>query len=208
MFIIDQLVEGWSYYGIFVLVCGINAAPFLVPPTWIVLASFHAAYPSFDPLYLALVGSTASVTGRFALMLLSSRSTRLMSAKRRTSLETIGKYLAGKKYAYFITSFLFALSPLPSNILFIGYGIMKRRSVGMFLGFWIGRVIAYFVMISASSVAFRPILNLFGENLVGIVAIDSLGLASIVVFACIDWEMLIMKRRLVFVKPTLRRSAA
>ena len=74
----------------------------------------------------------------------------------------------------------------------------------MFLGFWIGRAIAYFVMISVASVAFRPFLNLFSDNLVGIILIDSLGLASVVVFACIDWEMLIMKRRVVFVRPKFK----
>ncbi len=202
--VIDQLVEGWSYYGVFLLVCGINVIPFLVPPTWIVLASFYSAYPSFDPIYLALVGSTGSVAGRFALTLISSKSTRLMGERRRRSLETIGKYLAGKKYAYFITSLLFALSPLPSNTLFIGYGLMKRRTVGMFFGFWIGRVIAYFVMISVASMAFTPFLELFSENLLGMAIIDSLGLASVVAFACVDWEMLIVKRRVVFVRPRIK----
>ena len=202
---LEQIVEGWSYYGIFLLIFGINAAPFLMPPTWIVLASVHAAEPSIDTLSLSVIGATGAVAGRFVLMLISSRWTRLLGTRRRSSLEAVGRYLSGKKYAFFTTSFLFALSPLPSNILFIGYGLMKRRTVGMFLGFWLGRIAVYFVMISVSAVAFRSFLDMFYDGLVGIIIIDVLAALSIFAFACLDWEKLIIERKIVFIRPSLRR---
>jgi hypothetical protein len=203
--VLDQLIGGWSYYGIFLLIFGINVAPFLMPPTWIVLASIHAGYPSFEALQLAVIGATAAVAGRSVLMLISSRWTRFLGTRRRSSLEAVGKYLSGKKYAFFVTSFLFALSPMPSNILFIGYGLMKRKTIGMFVGFWLGRVLIYFLMISVSAVAFRSFLDLFYDNLIGIIVIDVLAAVSILAFACLDWEKLIIERRLVFIRPSLRR---
>jgi uncharacterized membrane protein YdjX (TVP38/TMEM64 family) len=201
---IDSIVETWSYAGILLLVFGINVVPVMMPPSWIVLASIYSAFPSFNPLYLALVGATASAAGRFALMLASSRMRRFMGQKRKNSLDAIEKYLAGKKYAYFILSLIFALGPLPSNMLFIGYGMMKARTFSIFLGFWIGRVISYAVLISVTAMAFKPFLGLFSDHLVGILALDSLGLLSVVAFAAVDWEKMIIERKLVFIRPSFR----
>ena len=204
MLTIDSIVETWSYAGILLLVFGINVVPVMMPPSWIVLASIYSAFPSFNPLYLALVGATASAAGRFALMLTSSRMRRFMGQKRKNSLDAIEKYLAGKKYAYFILSLIFALGPLPSNMLFIGYGMMKARTFSIFLGFWIGRVVSYAVLISVTAMAFKPFLGLFSDHLVGILALDSLGLLSVVAFAAVDWEKMIIERKLVFIRPSFR----
>lgn len=206
MFTIDSIVETWSYLGVVALVFGINVVPLMMPPSWIVLASIYSAFPSFNPLYLALVGATASAAGRFALMLASSKMQRFMGQKRKSSLATIENYLSGKKYAYFILSLVFALGPLPSNMLFIGYGMMKSKALGIFLGFWIGRAVSYFVLISISTVAFRPFLGMFSDHLVGILALDSLGLLSVVAFATVDWEKAIIERKLVFIKPSFKNN--
>lgn len=199
-------MEGWSYWGIFAILFGISVAPVLMPPGWIVLAAFYVAYPSLDPLHLALVGATGATLGRFVLTYISSTGRRFIGEQRKTSLDTLGKYLRGKRYAFFLTSFIFALGPLPSNILFITYGIIKTRTFGMFLGFWSGRVIANFVMISVSPAALRPFIDLFTNEVYGILLIDALGLLSIFAFASIDWQKLIMERKLVFIKPRFRRQ--
>lgn len=204
MSLIDSLVENWSYAGIFLLLFGINVVPILMPPSWIVLASIYSAYPSFHPAYLAVIGATGSAAGRFVLLLISSKTRRFMSEKRRASLDVLGRYLAGKKYAYFLVSLIFALGPLPSNMLFIGFGIIKARTAGIFLGFWIGRAISYFVLVSISSVAFRPFLHLFSSHFTGMIALDSLGLLSVFAFATVDWEKLIIERKLIFNRPRFR----
>lgn len=206
MLTIDSLIETGSYTGIIVLVFGINVISFMMPPSWIVLASIYSAYPtSFSPLYLALIGASASAIGRFALMILSSKMRRFMGNKRKNSLDIIGKYLAGKRYAYFALSLIFALGPLPSNMLFIGYGMMRARTfASIFLGFWIGRVISYFVLISVSVIAFKPFLGLFSDHIAGMLALDSIGLLSVIIFATVNWEKMIIERKLVFIKPRLR----
>jgi hypothetical protein len=89
-------------------------------------------------------------------------------------------------------------------MLFIGYGMMKARTFSIFLGFWIGRVISYAVLISVTAMAFKPFLGLFSDHLVGILALDSLGLLSVVAFAAVDWEKMIIERKLVFIRPSFR----
>lgn len=164
MDVIDQIIQGGSYYAIFALVFGMNIVPLVMPPTWRVLASLVAAYPDLNPLVLAFVGATASLGGRFVLMVLSSGSRKMMNEKRKHSIDIVHNYLQGKKYAYFILTFLYSLSPLPSSVLFIGYGVMRTRDIGIFIGFWLGRIISYFVLVSVFSVAFRPIANIFYDR--------------------------------------------
>ena len=204
MALIEDLAENWSYWGIFVVLFGMNVAPILMPPSWIVLSSFYIAYPTLNPLYLSLIGATAATAGRFLLALLSSAGRRFLGEQRKKSLDTIGKYLGSKRYGYFLVSFIFALGPLPSNMLFITYGIIKARTFGMFFGFWSGRLIAYFVMISVSPIAFKPFIDLFTDRVYGIILFDLLGILSVVAFASVDWEKLIMERKLVFIRPKFR----
>ena len=205
MAIIEDFVERWSYLGILVILFGMNVSPILMPPSWVVLASLYVAYPTFDPLYLSLLGATGATGGRFLLTYISSAGRKFIGEQRKTSLDTVGQYLKSKRYGFFLISFLFAIGPLPSNILFITYGIIKARTVGMFAGFWLGRVIAYFVMISVSPVVFRPFIDLFTDEIYGIILFDLLGILSVIIFASIDWRKLIVERKLVFIRPRFRK---
>ena len=43
--IIETVIE-YSYIGIFLLLIAVNAAPILMPPTWIILSSFYEGLPN------------------------------------------------------------------------------------------------------------------------------------------------------------------
>ena len=131
-----EVVADLSYLGIFLLLVGINASPVLMPPSWIVLASFHLIDPSLDVVLLAAVGATGAVIGRFVLKRVSRRFRRFAGAEQRENLDAIGAYLDRRRYGYVLTSFLFGATPLPSNMLFIAYGLMRARSLGIYVGFW------------------------------------------------------------------------
>ena len=200
--IFDNIVE-YSYFGIFLLLIGINAAPILMPPTWIVLSSFFALDSSLDPLLLALVGATGATIGRLILKNLSSFFRRFVGKEQKSNLDTIGNFLNRKKFGYVLTSFLFAATPLPSNMLFVAYGMMKAKSIGLYFGFWLGRVLSYYIMITISSVVLTPFLELFEDKIIGILVADIVGIGVVVVFTCINWQTLLLERKLQFVRPKL-----
>ena len=195
--IFDQL----SYFGIFLLLVLVNTAPILVPPTWLILASFHALDESLSPASLAVIGATGATAGRFILLYTSGFFRKFISEERKSSFDGIENYLKSKKLGYFAFSFLFAATPLPSNMLFIGYGLMRARSAQIYIGFWLGRAISYYVMISVSKVVLTPFTKLFEDRLLGIVFVDALSVAMLVFFACVNWNVLITKRKVHFVKP-------
>lgn len=202
--IFDTIVE-YSYFGIFLLLIGINAAPILMPPTWIVLSSFFALDSSLDPLLLALVGATGATIGRLILKNLSGFFRRFVGKEQKSNLDAIGNFLNRKKFGYVLTSFLFAATPLPSNMLFVAYGMMKAKSIGLYFGFWLGRVLSYYIMITISSVVLTPFLELFEDKIIGILVADVVGIGTVVIFTCINWQILLLERKLQFVRPKLWR---
>ena len=202
--IFETIIE-YSYFGIFLLLIGINAAPILMPPTWIVLSSFFALDSSLDPLLLALVGATGATIGRFFLKHISGFFRRFVGKEQESNLDTIGNFLNKKKFGYTLTSFLFAATPLPSNMLFVAYGMMRAKSIGLYIGFWCGRLVSYYIMITISHAVLTPFLQLFEDRLIGIIAADIVGIGSVVFFTCINWQALLLERKLRFVRPRLWR---
>ena len=200
--IFDTIVE-YSYFGIFLLLIGINAAPILMPPTWIVLSSFFALDSSLDPLLLALVGATGATIGRLILKNLSSFFRRFVGKEQKSNPDAIGNFLNRKKFGYVLTSFLFAATPLPSNMLFVAYGMMRAKSIGLYFGFWVGRLLSYYIMITISSVVLTPFLELFEDKIIGILVADIVGIGVVVIFTCINWQTLLLERKLQFVRPKL-----
>jgi membrane protein YqaA with SNARE-associated domain len=200
--IFDIIVE-YSYFGIFLLLIGINAAPILMPPTWIVLSSFFALDSSLDPLLLALVGATGATIGRLILKNLSGFFRRFVGKEQKSNLDAIGNFLNRKKFGYVLTSFLFAATPLPSNMLFVAYGMMRAKSIGLYFGFWVGRLLSYYIMITISSVVLTPFLELFEDKIIGILVADIVGIGVVVIFTCINWQTLLLERKLQFVRPKL-----
>ena len=202
--IFETIIE-YSYFGIFLLLIGINAAPILMPPTWIVLSSFFALDSSLDPLLLALVGATGATIGRLILKNLSSFFRRFIGKEQESNLDTIGNFLNKKKFGYTLTSFLFAATPLPSNMLFVAYGMMRAKSIGLYIGFWCGRLVSYYIMITISGAVLVPFLQLFEDRVIGIIVADIVGIGSVIFFTCINWRVLLFQRKLRFVRPRLWR---
>ena len=200
-----ESIAEYSYAGIFILLVGVNAAPLLMPPTWIILSSFYVLDQSFDPLILSLVGATGATIGRFVLKIVSGYFRKVVGNQQKSNLDSIGDFLNRKRFGYIISSFLFAATPLPSNMLFIAYGLMRAKSFGLYIGFWFGRLISYYVMITISKIVLTPFIELFEDRYIGILVADVLGIGVVIFFTCIDWNLLLVSRKFKLIKPKLWR---
>ncbi len=202
---IFEIFGEYSYFGILLILIGVNAAPILMPPSWIILTSFYLLDPSLNVVLLAMVGATGATLGRFFLKKISGLFRRFVGEEQKSHLDMIGNYLNQKKYGYVIASFLFAATPLPSNMLFITYGLMRAKSLGIYVGFWCGRTISYIIMIYFGNAVLTPFLEIFEDRLTGILLIDGIGIGMIVLFASINWTVLITQKKIKFVKPKMWR---
>ena len=204
-FDIFELFGEFSYFGIFLILIGVNASPILMPPSWLVLTSFYLLDPTLNILLLAVVGATGATIGRFFLKRISGLFRKFVGEEQKSNLDMIGSYLNKKKHGYLIASFLFGATPLPSNILFITYGLMRAKSVGIYVGFWFGRTISYIIMIYFGNTVLTPFLEMFEDRLTGILLIDGIGIILIILFACVNWTVLLTQRKIKFVKPKIWR---
>ena len=204
MDIFEIFVE-YSYFGIFLILIGVNAAPILMPPSWIILTSFYLLDPNLNIILLAVVGATGATIGRFFLKKISGYFRKFVGKEQKSNLDMIGNYLNNKKYGYVIASFLFGATPLPSNMLFITYGLMRAKSIGIYIGFWFGRIVSYIIMIYFGNAVLTPFLEIFEDRLTGILLIDGVGIGVVVLFASINWTILITQRKIKFIKPKLWR---
>jgi len=202
---IFETLSELSYIGIFLLLIGVNAAPILMPPSWIILASFYALDPQLDPIILAIVGATGATIGRFILKRISGFFRKFIGKEQKSNLDVIGNYLNRKRFGYPIASFLFAATPLPSSMLFVAYGLMKAKSIGLYIGFWFGRLISYYIMISISEVVLTPFLDLFENRITGILIADGIGIGVVILFMSINWTLLLTERKFKLTKPKLWR---
>ena len=194
-----------SYFGIFLVLIAVNASPLLMPPSWIVLTSFYLLDPTLNIVLLSIVGATGSTIGRYFLKKISGLFRKFVGEEQKSNLDIIGDYLNRKKFGYVIASFLFGATPLPSNMLFITYGLMRAKNVGIYIGFWFGRVLSYIVMIYFGNAVLKPFLEIFEDRLLGILLVDVVGIVVIIFFASINWSLLITQRKLKFTKPKLWR---
>jgi membrane protein YqaA with SNARE-associated domain len=202
---IFKIFGEFSYFGIFIALIAVNASPILMPPSWIILTSFYLLDPTLNVVILAMVGATGATLGRFILKRISVIFRRFVAEEQKTNLDVIGNYLNQKKYGYLIASFLFGATPLPSNMLFIAYGLMRAKSMGIYVGFWFGRTISYIIMIYFGNAVLAPFLEMFEDRLTGILLIDGAGIGLIIIFASINWTVLITQRKIKFVKPKIWR---
>jgi hypothetical protein len=194
-----------SYFGIFLVLIAVNSSPILMPPSWIVLTSFYLLDPNLNIVLLSLVGATGSTIGRYVLKKISGLFRKFVGEEQKSNLDILGNYLNRKKFGYVIASFLFGATPLPSNMLFITYGLMRAKNIGIYIGFWFGRVLSYIIMMYFGNAVLKPFLEIFEDRLLGILLVDAVGIIIIIFFASINWSLLITQRKLKFVKPKLWR---
>lgn len=104
----------------------------------------------------------------------------------------------------FSTFFGYALSPLPSNYLFIAYGLTSLPMRLVILPFFIGRFLSYaFWAASAAMVGKRLDLDWFESTpyFVAYFLLSQLMLVpAIYVFARLDWRLLLTERRFAWLK--------
>ncbi len=60
-------------------------------------------------------------------------------------------------------------------------------------------------MIYFGNVVLTPFLDVFEDRLTGILLIDAVGVGLIVLFATINWTVLLTERKIKFVKPKIWR---
>lgn len=194
---------------LFFLVLILNILPAFAPPTWLVMVYVELFY-DLNHLLIALVGAIAATLGRAIL----AKSSRLIVRNKFLSLETkeninvLTEQLKSRKKLTASIFLFYAFGPLPSNQLFIAYGLTGARFIIVAIPFFIGRLCSYFFWITTTSKA-SIALQLDSLNkrsfLIYFVISQIITLSFVYVFAKIDWKLLFTKRRLGWLKHPVKK---
>jgi hypothetical protein len=189
---------------IFTFIFFFNLIPAFSPPTWVILTYIEFFYHP-NVLMLTLVGALAATAGRVTLALLAKKLIRNRFLRPATikNIDTVKGKLQEHKHLTFSLFLFYALSPLPSNQLFLAYGLTDLSLKFIALPFFVGRLASYaFWAITAAQVSQQTIKNLSGRTLfiVYFFVIQILTLLTVYLFAKIDWNLLFTQHKIALMK--------
>lgn len=170
------------------LAFAINLAPAFMPSTWMVMAFF---YIRFDlPLLVLTLGSAvASALGRMVLAWESHAFSRRFMPGQRQDLDELGAFLDEHRQVIGPAVFLYALSPLPTNNLFIAAGMTGVSMTAVVAGFVASRMIANTFWVWTTHKAFDSLGSLFTDAMTGPIGItlEIAGLVAVVLTFRLPW---------------------
>ncbi len=190
---------------IFFTTFAINVFPVFMPPTWMVLTYFQIRH-GVDVFTLAIIGTFAATAGRVVLAKLSDKIIRknLLKEKTRANIDVIKNRLIEHKRLTIWVFLFYAFSPLPSNQLFMAYGLTELPLGMIAVPFFIGRFLSYlFWVFTASRVTLKITASAFAQGaFMGTyyVIIQILTLVVVWLFTKIDWSKLFKEKKLAFLK--------
>jgi membrane protein YqaA with SNARE-associated domain len=189
----QQLAQNYGYFGIF-LISLIGALSIFFPlPYTVVIFTLGGL---FDPFLIAIAAGLGSAVGEFSGYLLGYYGRKVISAERRRKMEFMVRVF--DRFGS-TTIFLFALTPLPDDLLFIPLGIMRYSLLRAFIPALIGKVSMNFIVAYSGRHAIQIIRDIFGEGsdwiavlLGGVLGIGLLTIVMVVMFK-VDWEKIFVK---------------
>jgi membrane protein YqaA with SNARE-associated domain len=186
---------------LFLVVFLLNVVPAFAPPTWTVFSFLGFRFPSHMSWTFALVGAVAAAMGRSVLGKLSRTVVRnhWLSETARENVDSFKVELEKRPKLTFGLFLFYAFTPLPSNYLFIAYGLTTMPLVRILIPFFLGRFVSYtFWTMSAAAVSRK--LELDGTAALGYFSVyfvlTQLALLAVVyAFTRIDWNLLLRERK-------------
>ncbi|MBT3284704.1 hypothetical protein HN807_05020 [Candidatus Bathyarchaeota archaeon] len=182
----NDLVSNYGYLGAFFISTFGNFTVFFPVPFVLTIYAFGA---TLNPLMLGLVCGLGSTVGEFSAYLIGMGGRKVLNDRYGSQLETARKLVA--KYGVTVI-FLFALLPLPDDLILIPLGMMKfdikKAIAAMFAGkFLMCTAVAY-----AGRYSYSTIKDIFASSgwLGGVL---STGLMVVIIYVMlkIDWSKFI-----------------
>jgi membrane protein YqaA with SNARE-associated domain len=179
----------FGYFGVF-LVSLISALTVIFPIPYTLL--LYALGSSLDPVLLALSSGLGSALGEVSGYILGYYGRAVISEDMKRKMDFMLKVFS--RYGTFAI-FLFALTPLPDDLLFIPLGIMHYSLTKALIACFVGKLCMSFIIAYSGKVSFDVIQNIFGEaGWVGtVISVVILVVVMAAIFK-IDWEALFKKR--------------
>jgi uncharacterized membrane protein YdjX (TVP38/TMEM64 family) len=143
--------ENYGYLGAFLICLVTNASVILPVPGLILLFPLGVA---FNPVFVGLSGGTGGTIGEMSCYLLGFSGRTLVENRRFYDEAT--RWL--KRWGS-LTVFVFAITPLPFDVLGIAAGLLRYPFWKFFIACWLGKVVLYIGMALAGRWGWQAYLS-------------------------------------------------
>ena len=184
----EQFALQFGYLGVFIIsFIGSVSVVFPIPYTIVI----YLLVTVLDPFFVAVSGGLGSAVGEFSGYVLGYYGRTVISEERQRKMDYMVKVF--DRYGP-VAIFLFALTPLPDDLLFIPLGVMRYPFWKAFIPSLCGKTLMSFILAYSGQRSIQIIRTLFGESgLLGIVITSALLILIIVAMIKIDWEKIFEK---------------
>jgi membrane protein YqaA with SNARE-associated domain len=173
----------FGYIGIFLISC-IGALTIIFPIPYLII--LYALGSTLDPVLLAISSGLGSALGELSGYIIGYYGRAIISDQMKRRMEFMLKVF---NHYGVIAIFLFALTPLPDDLLFIPLGMMHYALPKALLACFLGKLLMSFAIAYSGRISFEFIKILFGDSgwLFTVATIGLLGVI-IVMMLRFDWE--------------------
>lgn len=180
----------YGYLGIF-FISLIGSMSIFIPIPYTIVIFTMGGLPGFEPLWIAIAAGLGSSFGEFSGYLIGASGRLAISQKNKKKIDFLMKLF--KRFGP-LAIFLFALTPLPDDLLFIPLGVMHYRPILAFIPAFLGKFLSSLIIAYAGRLSIEIISRIFGlEGGAGSILIGTIigiALMIIVIFIMfkVDWE--------------------
>jgi len=183
---LESLALQYGYLGIFAL-SFLGAASIVFPIPYTLVIFYLGSLRIFNPFLIALSGGAGSALGEFFGYFLGYYGRAVLSEERQRKIDYVMRVFS--RYGA-IAIFVFALTPLPDDLLFIPLGIMRYSFVKAFIPSLAGKILMCLILAYGGHLSVNIIKNLIGEEggYMSMIASTILLIIVLIVILKVDWE--------------------
>jgi membrane protein YqaA with SNARE-associated domain len=150
------------------------------PPTW-----------AFEPLLIAIAAGVGAAIGELSGYLIGVGGRRVIGERYKKKMDILMRLF--QRFGP-IVIFVFALTPLPDDLLFIPLGVMRYKILNAFIPALLGKFVSNLIIAYAGRFTLQIIGDIFGAEgggmsfLIGIIIGVLLLIVVFVIMFKVDWE--------------------
>lgn len=188
---LSQLLLQYSYFGVFLL-SFIGTASIIIPVPYTLVIFTLSMSGQWNLTLLIIAGGIGSALGELTGYALGYFGRRIISEERQRKMTYLVRVF--DRYGP-LAVFIFALTPLPDDLLFIPLGMMRYKFYKAFIPSLIGKLLMIFIIVNSGSIAGNIFATLFGESgtFWGMIITTILLVIVILALYRIDWEKVLRK---------------
>ena len=185
----------YGYFGIFLIsLIGASSIIFPIPSAVIIftLAGIqNQGVYVFDPLWIAVAGGLGAAVGEFTSYAVGYGGRRIVGKKYQRKFDLLVRVF--NRFGP-IVIFLFALTPLPDDLIFIPLGVMRYSFPKAFVSALSAKFLMTLIVAYSGRFSVKFIADIFGEGstwmsvLIGMILSIVLMIIAFVVMFKVDWE--------------------